>query len=115
MHFDYLELFLAVFGMGSNPFDYDYPTPVSNLYNHSVRISLYIENHFVVGQEVSRFISPLYVLWRLPCVSPDFISPCVQMPSDISVILFVLFKQGQIQYAHLRRIPVDGTNDSSQY
>jgi len=48
--------------MGSNPFDYDYPASVSNLHNQPVRITLDIENYPVVGQEIGRFITSLYVL-----------------------------------------------------
>lgn len=79
--------------MGSNPFNYNQPMPVLNLYSQPVGIAFYIENHPVVGQEVSRFIPPLYILWGLPCFPLDFIAPCVQLSSDISVILFVLLKQ----------------------
>lgn len=79
--------------MGSNPFNYNQAMPVLNLYSQPVGIAFYIENHPVVGQEVSRFISPLYILWRLPCFSLNLIAPCVQLPTDIGVILFVLLKQ----------------------
>ena len=78
--------------MGSNPFNYDYPATVSNLYDQPVRITLDIENHPVVGQEISRFITSLYILGCLPCLPFDFIAPRIQLSSGIGVILFVFFE-----------------------
>jgi len=79
--------------MGSNPFNNHQPMSVLSLHSQPIRIAFDIENHPVARQEVSRFISSLYVLWCYPCISPNLIAPCVQLPTDIGVILFVLLKQ----------------------
>ena len=79
--------------MGSNPLDYDYPAPVSNLYNQPVRITFDIKNHPVAGQEIGRFITPFYILGCLPRFPLNFSAPCFQLPPDICVILFKCFEQ----------------------
>jgi len=79
--------------MGSNPFDYNYPTPVSDLHNQSVRITFNIKNHPVISQKIGRFISPFNILGCLPGFPPDFIAPSVQLASNISVLTLELFEQ----------------------
>lgn len=87
--------------MGAYPFDYDYPAPVPDLHNQTIRIPFDIEDNPVVRQKIGGSITPFYVLRCLPCFPFNFIAPRVQLPADIGVMLLEVFEQGQVQYAHL--------------
>lgn len=89
--------------MGAYPFDYYYSTPVSDLYNKTVRIAFDVENNPVVRQEIGRLIAPLYVLRCLPRFPSNIITPCIQLPTDIRMMLLEVFEQGQVQYSHLEK------------
>ncbi len=110
--------------MGTYPFDYDYSASVSDLHNKAVGIAFDVENHPVVRQEIGRLITPFNVMWCLPCFPSNLITPCIQLPTDIGVMLLEAFEQGQVQYAHLENgsipnsdaymiVPILGTVNNS--
>lgn len=80
--------------MGSDPFDYNDPTPVSNLHNQPVRIAFDIKNYPVTSQKIGGFISPFNILGCLPRCPYDLIAPSVQLASNVSVLTLELFEQG---------------------
>ncbi len=102
MHY-ILKFLLAVLGMCAYPFDYDYPAPVSDLHNQTVRITFDIKDNPVISQEISSFISPLYVLRCLPYFPRNLVAPRIQLPANVGVTTFKIFEQGQVQNAHLEK------------
>src|SRR5262249_39195023 len=70
--------FLAVFGMSANPINKYKLLLVSNCNNQAVSVSLYVENHSVVGEKVRGRISFFNVLSCVPFCAFHFFTPRFQ-------------------------------------